>query len=211
MQSKAKMLNCYSLSIFLDRSQGGSSIKDGSIEVMLHRRTINDDSLGVGEPLSETAFGQGLVVRGRHVLIAEPPSTSAQYHRIAAQQMYMHPLALFSVPSLSYAEYTARFRQTWSALTDPLPANVHLLTLEQLDATNYLVRVEHFFELNEDANYSQPITVNLQTIFQAIGTISSTVELNLSANIPLTEVQRLKWVTSDGESTHTDASRMQFC
>ena len=30
-----------------DRSLGGSSIQDGSIEVMLHRRILHDDSLGV--------------------------------------------------------------------------------------------------------------------------------------------------------------------
>ncbi|CAF5008610.1 unnamed protein product, partial [Rotaria sp. Silwood1] len=30
---------------------------------MLHRRTVYDDSEGVDEPLNETAFGKGLVVR----------------------------------------------------------------------------------------------------------------------------------------------------
>lgn len=171
---------------------------------MLHRRTINDDSLGVGEPLSETAFGQGLVVRGRHSLVVQPPETSAQYHRVAAQQMFMHPLAFYSIPTESYNDYTTHFRQTWSALAAPLPVNVHLLTLDQIDAKNYIVRLEHFFELNEDATYSHPVTVDLQTVFQAIGTISTTVEYNLSANIPLSEVKRLQWTTSDGESSQTD-------
>jgi lysosomal alpha-mannosidase len=51
--------------VVTDRSQGGSSIKDGSIEIMLHRRVLNDDSLGVKEPLDERGSdGNGLIVRG---------------------------------------------------------------------------------------------------------------------------------------------------
>ena len=31
----------------------------------VHRRLLNDDSFGAGEPLNETAYGQGLVVKGQ--------------------------------------------------------------------------------------------------------------------------------------------------
>ena len=49
-----------------DRSQGGSSLAEGEIELMVHRRLLYDDSLGVGEALNETGSdGNGLVVRGR--------------------------------------------------------------------------------------------------------------------------------------------------
>ncbi len=34
--------------------------------VDLFRRMLFDDSFGVGEPLNETAFGTGLVIRGKH-------------------------------------------------------------------------------------------------------------------------------------------------
>ena len=36
-----------------DRSQGGSSLKSGEIELMLHRRFLIDDDRGVEEALNE--------------------------------------------------------------------------------------------------------------------------------------------------------------
>jgi lysosomal alpha-mannosidase len=187
--------------VCLDRSQGGSSLTDGSIELLIHRRLLHDDARGVGEPLNETAFGVGLVVRGRHILIVEPPALSALYHRVGSQELYMHPLSTFGLTQQAYADYSAAYRLTWSALTDQLPLNVHLLTLDQLDAKTYLVRVENYFELNEDATYSQPVTFDLQSIFKALGTINNTVELTLNANLELTKLQRLIWLTNEKESS----------
>jgi len=43
-----------SMSLVTDRSVGGSSLVDGSIEVMVHRRILRDHSLGVFEALNET-------------------------------------------------------------------------------------------------------------------------------------------------------------
>ena len=104
----------------------------------------------------------------------------------------MHPLATYSLVQQTYNDYSASYYLTWSALTDALPLNVHLLTLDQLGPKNYLVRVEHYFELNEDDTYSRPITFDLQSIFQSIGSIGNATELTLAANLPLSELQRLK-------------------
>ena len=58
--------------VMTDRAQGGSSLQPGQLELMLHRRLFNDDAFGVGEALNETAFGTGLVVRGKHrVLVCD--------------------------------------------------------------------------------------------------------------------------------------------
>jgi lysosomal alpha-mannosidase len=172
---------------------------------MVHRRILNDDSLGVGEALNESAFGEGLVVRGKHFIIAERPNASALLHRVGAQQLYMQPIATYALPTQPYADYFAAYLQTWTALTDVLPLNLHLLTLDQLAAKNYLVRVENYFELNEDSNYSLPITFDLQSIFKTIGTISTTTELTLGANLPLANLKRLDWLTTDEESSAVNA------
>ena len=46
----------HTLVVLNDRSQGGSSLKDGEIELMVHRRCLHDDAFGVGEPLNETGL-----------------------------------------------------------------------------------------------------------------------------------------------------------
>ncbi|KAG4070457.1 hypothetical protein HA402_005689 [Bradysia odoriphaga] len=49
------------LAVLTDRSQGGSSKIDGTLEIMVHRRLLNDDAKGVGEALNETAYGEGII------------------------------------------------------------------------------------------------------------------------------------------------------
>ena len=50
----------------------------------------------------------------------------------------------------------------WSGLKHKLPDNVHLLTLEQWRAATFLLRLEHFYEKNEDAKLSKPAVVSLK-------------------------------------------------
>ncbi|CAF4671246.1 unnamed protein product [Rotaria sp. Silwood1] len=196
------------LTILTDRSEGGGSMYDGSIEIMVHRRILHDDSMGVDEVLNETAYGKGLVVSGKHILLVERPEDSARLHRVGAQQLFMHPLATYSLPNTpSYANYSNIYRQSWSALSDMMPLNVHLLTFDKLTPKQYLVRVEHYFELNEDEMYSQPVTMDLQTLFKSIGTIVDMTELVLNANLPLSQLHRLDWMTKDQESSHVNMFR----
>ncbi|CAF4699968.1 unnamed protein product [Rotaria socialis] len=195
------------LTVLTDRSEGGGSIHDGSIEIMVHRRLLYDDNEGVGEPLNETAFGTGLVVRGKHFLILEPPENSALIHRVGAQQLFMNPIATYALPQNSYADYESLYRQTWSALSDSMPLNVHLLTFDQLGPKQFLIRIEHYFELNEDEIYSQPVQIDLQDLFKSLGTITDLIELTLGANLPLSQLHRLDWMTNNNESSHVETTQ----
>lgn len=57
-------------SVLVDRARGGAVIKNGVFELMLHRRTIEDDGRGVDEPLNETeSNGKGLTQLVRNYLL----------------------------------------------------------------------------------------------------------------------------------------------
>jgi alpha-mannosidase len=61
------------VSVLVDRALGGSSIVDGQLEIMLHRRLLYDDHRGVGEALNETVCRsdghcEGLTVGSKHHL-----------------------------------------------------------------------------------------------------------------------------------------------
>ena len=91
--------------VLVDRSQGGTSLVGGLVELMVHRRLLHDDSFGVDEPLDETAFGQGLVVRGTHYLILSDAFQSAKRYRPLAQELYKQPQISFIPTELTFEDW----------------------------------------------------------------------------------------------------------
>ena len=62
-------LNGNQMTLMTTRSHGGSSIMEGQIELMHHRRLYCDDGRGVGEPLNETdVYGNGMRVSTTYYL-----------------------------------------------------------------------------------------------------------------------------------------------
>lgn len=47
--------------------------------MQLHRRCLHDDAFGVGEALNETAFGEGLIVRGSHYVTIAAKHSDSNY------------------------------------------------------------------------------------------------------------------------------------
>ncbi|XP_010871016.2 lysosomal alpha-mannosidase [Esox lucius] len=183
------------LTVVTDRSQGGGSIQDGSLEIMLHRRLLHDDVRGVGEPLNEASdlYPEGLVVRGRLLLSLNPPAVAANTHRPLAQEVVLQPLITFTEGLLP-----PNTRPEFSGLQTALPPAVHLLTVSQWDPDLVLLRLEHQYEARDSKEHSQPVTVNLQKLFATLDVLGVS-EMNLSANQWKHEMTRLDWKVDSGE------------
>lgn len=194
------------LTVLTDRSQGGSSLLDGSLELMVHRRLLVDDERGVAEPLLETDTGDK--VRGRHLVILSSVSDAAARHRLLAEQEVLAPQVVLAQGGSSPYHSQAPKMQ-FSALRQELPPQVHLLTLARWGPKMLLLRLEHQFAVKEDSNrnLSSPVTLNLQNLFKTF-TINYLQETTLAANQPLSRVSRLKWMTDTGPISYPAPSRL---
>ena len=186
------------LAVLTDRSQGGSSINDGSMEVMIHRRLVNDLLL-----IEPGVDGKGLVVRGQHYLLISSISDGAKLHRNLSQQLFLQPLITFT-NFRTKEDYYQKYKTLYSSLTNSLPPNVHLLTLEQWKNNSILLRLEHFYQKNEDNNLSKSVTLNLKNLFKQF-TIENAIEMTLGANEKLSQAERLLFKTN-----HSSKGKIQF-
>uniref|UniRef100_A0A183CLS7 Glyco_hydro38C2 domain-containing protein n=1 Tax=Globodera pallida TaxID=36090 RepID=A0A183CLS7_GLOPA len=151
----------------------------------LHRRAFWDDGFGVEEALDEPGEdGRGLIVRARHWLLLD--TFSSAEHRPLALEMFRtgtpHMMA-FAQFDGKLADYTHKFRTEFSALSLPISSKIHIMTLRPLDADHVLLRLEHFYQGNENVN-SAPVEVDIQKLFTPF-TVLSGEELNLAANRPV--------------------------
>ncbi|KAI5069031.1 hypothetical protein GOP47_0015332 [Adiantum capillus-veneris] len=189
--------NSTDFSILVDRSIGGSSISDGELELMVHRRLLHDDGKGVAEALNETtclddsSTCEGLVVRGTFLIDVRPVNESAFWRRNLIQRKLFPLQLVFSVVNdedgqFNISEYSAM------EIGYQLPPNVALVTLQELHDSSVLLRLAHLFEIHEDDLWSNVAVVNLQNIF-ANHKIKKVEELSLSANQKKSEMKVKQW------------------
>ncbi|XP_017876463.1 lysosomal alpha-mannosidase isoform X1 [Ceratina calcarata] len=195
------------LSVLTDRAQGGTSMIDGEIEMMLHRRLLKDDAFGVGEALNETAYNEGLVIRGTHYIIGgsiKNLDELATKEKILALQTLLRPWPFVSpaeTDSFKCPQDTRVPENT--GLAKSLPPNVHILTLEPWKDDAVLLRLEHIFEVGETESLSAPVEVNIQDLF-ANFTIASIEETTLGANQWSKDMNRLIWKAETNEVLRED-------
>ncbi|XP_069699537.1 lysosomal alpha-mannosidase-like [Periplaneta americana] len=179
-----------------DRAQGGSSILDGQVELMVNRRLVRDEGFQVGEALYEEDVGKGLVARGRHYVMAgaiggASPSLAAQ-EREVAQRKLLAPWLFFSPGGSGFDEWQSNFNMEYSGLKTSLPSNIQILTLEPWKEQTLLLRLEHILEENEDTELSKPADVAFEDLF-TLFVVSSSHETTLAANQWAEDMQRLEW------------------
>jgi len=173
-----------------DRSHACGGLADGEIEHLLQRRLLYDDSRGVGEPLNETE-----PIRTFQLVGISQASNGAQLLRTLSLSHYGQPILAFSPFSGSASTWTQKYFTSFTALSSPLPQNVHLLTVKPLTNGQVLIRLHHIYAVGEDSVLSKPASVNLSTLF-ADYTVSNVIEMSLTANEVKANVHRYKWKTS---------------
>jgi len=161
---------------------------------MVHRRLLQDDRRGVGEPLNETdgitpypnpvRLGSGMHITGSFFLLLDGPSNALSHVR-ALQSRLFHPLVVAFTPTATGAASVKQWIQTHnvqkSFLSQDLPLNLDLMTLQIVDGGDHLLRLSHQFGVGEDPVLSQPATIDLSTIFSGL-TFSNIQEVSLTAN-----------------------------
>ncbi|XP_050428078.1 lysosomal alpha-mannosidase-like [Adelges cooleyi] len=193
------------LAVLNDRAQGGSSLDDGELELMVHRRLFHDDAFGVDEALNERAFGTGLIARGQHYLTFGSVDKQYAVQRLLAQRKLIKPQYFMSINNsdITFNELIDNTVMQYSGMRNPLPNNVKLLTLEPWKEGTILLRLEHIFEFNEDKNLSKSVVVNIQDVFLNFHIISLK-ETTLGANQWLSENIRLSWKSDDKSTPSSD-------
>jgi lysosomal alpha-mannosidase len=186
------------MTILTDRSQGGSSLADGSIELMVHRRCFEDDGFGVEEALNETGIdGRGLVVRGKHWVLLSEPSKAAKLHRQYAMEMFYQPISTFAPVTGTFDEYKNQFNTIITGIKSAVPQNVNFLTVAQWQAaTSILLRLEHLYQKDEDSELSKPVSLSIKNHLAAFELLALE-EMTLSANALVNQSTNYRSITDD--------------
>lgn len=197
-----------SVSILNDRSQGGTSLTEGSLELMIHRRTKADDVRGVGEPLDETdggmtpyppygnqaRLGKGVVITGSYRIYLTSEPNGASIARTGMDQMFS-PVHIF-LGSTQKLDDPPFQHESFSALSSQLPANIMLVTFAKIHARpgTYMVRLAHQYGIGEGP-LAAPVDVDISNLFNDTRKIISITEKTLSGNQDWSEwsIKKLKW------------------
>ncbi|KAK8715926.1 hypothetical protein V6N13_043250 [Hibiscus sabdariffa] len=198
-------------SVLVDRSLAGSSVVDGQIELMLHRRLLLDDSRGVAEALNETVCVlddcRGLAVQGKYYYRIDSLGEGAKWRRSFGQEIYSPLLLAFTEEDGD--NWMSSHTPTFSGIdaSYSLPDNVALITLQELEDGKVLLRLAHLYEIGEDSVLSVMTRVELKKLFPG-KKIAKVTEMSLSANQVREEMEkkRLVWEV-EGEDRNPKVAR----
>jgi len=209
------------MAVVTDVSMGGSSMADGSLEIMVHRRLQADDHRGVQEPLNETMCGcndigaspgsmgahgkegdggcecAGLTVRGSTYLVLDTVNNSHALRRQLIENLNF-PATLAFVQGKDAGIKTP----TWTGLSKELPQQIKFMTLTNnyadINKGMLLFRLAHIYSVDEHATLSQPVQVDLSKVFGKAGfSIKAATEMTVTGNQERDSFKPFVWPTED--------------
>ncbi|KAM5194047.1 epididymis-specific alpha-mannosidase isoform 1-T1 [Mantella aurantiaca] len=200
------------LVLMAERSHGVSSLDNGQVEIMLHRRLWNNMEwdLNYNLTLNDTS-----VVRPTlWLMMGSKAETSSLYQRLG--------LSLEHKPLVMFIPFKGKsVTEEKSAVPVVLPPNIHLQILsvpgwryssnhtEHLqslykgnrektaaDFHRVLLRIRHLFEADEDPVLSKPASVNLKSLLKGLGDVKFVEERSLTGTWDLNTIERWQWKTT---------------
>jgi hypothetical protein len=210
-----------SFAVLVDRSQGGGSVSEGQVEIMVQRRTVADDSRGVDEALNETTggmspyppygdrsrHGDGVIVRGTQRIMIGPGSSGASLARSEMDRTFAEPLVF--VGSAPNATPVSFLQASFTGLQTALPSNVMLVTLTLIadrEEPTFLLRLGHQYAVGEDAKLSAPVDVDLSKVLNAANfKVTAVKEKTLTGNQDweVYQKRRFAWSSDKEETSET--------
>jgi len=174
--------------IVSDRSRGCTSLANGELEIMLHRRLLVPDLASYLDPLNDEE-----PIRTLDHVTLDSLDASPSLMRSKALLMSNPVIPSFSVIS-DVGQYINTYQTQFSNMKNEFPPNLHLLNFDTLENGDILLRLHHLYAIDEDSILSQPITIDLNEIFEGIQ-FSKITEMTLTGNRPKDQLHRLQWKT----------------
>ncbi|CAB3252235.1 unnamed protein product [Arctia plantaginis] len=182
-------------SIFPDRGEGCTSLDEGEIDIMVHRRLAIDNN-GPTDGINDTAVETGLVVRGKHRLYLSKADYKPNkfFEKKFAKELEIQPQIFTSAhpfydSSIGYTNWS-ECRNEYSALNKKLPIGLHVLSFEKWNE-KLLIRFENYLESTDVVKNGVKI-VNILNLFKDY-LIISCEETMLGTNIWRSGYFKMEW------------------
>ncbi|XP_053314235.1 epididymis-specific alpha-mannosidase [Spea bombifrons] len=201
--------------VFLaERSHGVSSLANGQVEIMLHRRLWNnlEWDLNYNLTLNDTSIIHPTI----WLMMGSKALLGSLYQR-AGQALEHKPLVIYNSLTGNAGSHQNEHHGSPDVPIN-LPPNLHLQILSipgwryssnhtehmrkirtgnglasAADFHRILLRIQHLYETGEDPILSKPASVNIQSLLRGLGTVVSVEERSLTGTWDLHSMNRWRW------------------